>query len=197
MFANRFTAFVDACALAGALKRNLLCTLAEAGFFRIRWSAEVLDETERAIAEILTRKKVTDAAARAARARAALEAAFEEALVVDYGTLLPVCAGTLPDPQDAHVVAAALKTQAAIIVTDNLRHFPSAQMDALNLEVRSADGFIADTIALDPGRAVAAIQRMRQRFQKPEITQARLLLDMEASGLTEVVDVLRDHVASL
>ena len=197
MFANRFTAFVDACALAGALKRNLLCTLAEAGFFRIRWSAQVLDETERAIADILSRKKVTDAARRASRARRALEDAFEEALVADYAALLCVGADTLPDPDDAHVLAAALKTQAAIIVTDNLKHFPPAQMAALNMEVRSTDAFIADTIALDPGRAVAAIRRMRQRFRKPEITQARLLLDMEASGLTEVVDILRSHIDSL
>lgn len=40
VFANRYTAFVDACSLVGVLKRNLLLTLAEAGFFRIRWSRE-------------------------------------------------------------------------------------------------------------------------------------------------------------
>lgn len=197
MFANRFTAFVDACALAGALKRNLLCTLAEAGFFRIRWSARVLDETERAIADILARRKVTDAAERAARARAALEEAFEEAMVSDYAKLLGAGLETLPDPDDAHVVAAALMAQAALIVTDNLRHFPADQMAALNLEVRSTDAFLADTIALDPGRAAAAIRRMRQRFRKPEITPSRLLLDMEAAGLTEAADILREHIASL
>lgn len=190
-------AFVDACALAGALKRNLLCTLAEAGFFRIRWSAQVLDETERAIADILARRKVTDAAERAARARAALEEAFDEAMVSDYAKLLGAGLETLPDPDDAHVVAAALKAQAALIVTDNLRHFPEGQMAALNLEVRSTDAFLADTIALDPGRAVAAIRRMRQRFRKPEITPSRLLLDMEAAGLTEVADILREHIGSL
>lgn len=197
MFANRFTAFVDACALAGALKRNLLCTLAEAGFFRIRWSARILDETERAIADILAHRKVTDAAERAARARAALEQAFEEAMVSDYAKLLGAGLETLPDPDDAHVVAAALKAQAALIVTDNMRHFPEDQMAALNMEVRSTDAFLSDTIALDPGRAVAAIRRMRQRFRKPEITPSRLLLDMEAAGLTEAADILREHIASL
>ncbi len=50
MFANRYTAFIDACTLAGTLKRNLLLTLAEAEFFRVRWSEQVLDETEAAIA---------------------------------------------------------------------------------------------------------------------------------------------------
>ena len=53
MFANRYTAVVDACSLVGTLRRNLLLTLAEAEFFRIRWSEVILDETETAIAAIL------------------------------------------------------------------------------------------------------------------------------------------------
>lgn len=52
MFANRFTALIDACVLAGALKRNLILSLAAAEFFRIRWSTRILDETETAIREI-------------------------------------------------------------------------------------------------------------------------------------------------
>jgi hypothetical protein len=83
---------------------------------------------------------------------------------------------------------------AAMIVTDNLKHFPAAALAPLNLEARSADAFIADTIALDPGRAVAAIGTMRRRFNKPEKTAEILLLDMEVVGLTETVDVLRDYV---
>lgn len=196
MFANRFTALVDACTLAGALKRNLLLTLAEADFFRLRWSVPILDETQAAIEKILTGKGVPDAADRAKRARASMESAFEEAMVSDFEVFLPACQN-LPDPGDAHVVAAALKTQAAMIVTDNLKDFPDADLNALNIEVRSADAFIADTIALDPGRAVAAIRMMRARFKKPEKTAELLLLDMEAVGLTETVDVLRSHVQSL
>jgi len=103
----------------------------------------------------------------------------------------------LPDPGDAHVLAAALKTRAAIIVTDNLKDFPAEILGPLNLEARSADDFIADTIALDPGRAVAAVRTMRERFKRPEKTAEVLLLDMEAEGLTETVDVLRPHAASL
>ncbi|OAP45983.1 PIN domain-containing protein [Sinorhizobium americanum] len=196
MFANRFTAFVDACTLTSALKRNLLLTLAEAEFFRLRWSAIILDETQKAIEKILADKDVADAAVRASRARASMEAAFEEAMVFDFDQFLSACEG-LPDKNDAHVVAAALKTQAAVIVTDNLRDFPEELLRPLNLEARSADAFIADTIALDTGRAVAAIRRMRERFRKPEKTAHVLLLDMEANGLTETVDVLKPHILSL
>ena len=94
-------------------------------------------------------------------------------------------------------MAAALKTQAAVIVTDNLKHFPVKLMEPLNLDIRSADEFIADTIALDVGRAIAAIKKMRDRFKKPEMTAERLLIEMEAVGLTEAVDMLRPHIQSL
>ena len=196
MFANRYTVFVDACALAGALKRNLLLTLAEAEFFRLRWSAPVLDEVQRAIESILADKGAEDAAERASRARAAMEKAFADAMVDEFDTFLPLCDG-LPDPGDAHVLAAAMKTRAATIVTDNLKDFPEAILAKAGIEPRATDAFIADTIELDPGRAVAAIRRMRERFQRPEKTPDLLLLDMEAAGLVEAVDVLRPHVLSL
>ena len=196
MFANRFTAFLDACTLASALKRNLLLTLAEAEFFRVRWSEPVLAETQRAIEQILANKGVEDAADRALRARKGMEDAFEDARVVDFDHLLSASVG-LPDPKDAHVVAAALKTQAAVIVTDNLKDFPPALLRALSLEARSADSFIADTIDLDHGRAVAAITKMRHRLRRPEKTAKVLLLDMEAASLTQTADVLRPYENSL
>ena len=196
MFANRFTALVDACVLAGASRRNLILSLAEAEFFRLRWSSQILDETQRASVDILGRKGEPKAEEHAARARACMEQAFEEATVSDFDLFLCACAG-LPDPGDAHVVAAALGTRADVIVTDNLKHFPHEVLGPLGLDVRSSDAFIADAITLDPGRAVAAINKMRLRLKKPEKTPAALLLDLEAVGLTETVDVLRPYEASL
>jgi predicted nucleic acid-binding protein len=196
VFANRFTALVDACSLASAMRRNLLLSLAEAEFFRVRWSGQILDETERAISDILAAKGLQDAALRARRARLAMQTAFEDADVGDFSRLLKVCGG-LPDPHDAHVLAAALKTRADVIVTENLKDFPASVLGPLNLEARSSDAFIADTITLDHGRAVAAIRRMRERFKRPEKTAEILLFDMEAAGLTETVDALRPHMASL
>ncbi len=195
MFANRFTAFLDACVLAGALKRNLLLSLAEADFFRVRWSERVLGETERAIAGMLTARGVADAAERAARACHQMRRAFDDAAVTDWE---PLATGLeLPDTGDLHVLAAAIKTRASIIVTDNLRHFPSTTLAPLDLEAKSADTFIADTIDLDEARAVAAVRTMRERLKRPEKSADALLLDMEAVGLVETVDVLKAHVRSL
>jgi hypothetical protein len=196
LFANRFTALVDACTLASTLKRNLLLTLAEAGFFRLRWSSQILDETEGAIEKILRGKGRADAAERAKRARTSMETAFEDAMVSDFVKFMSAADG-LPDPKDAHVVAAAIKTQASMIVTENLKDFPPENLAALNIETKSADEFIADTIALDEGRAVAAFRQMRERLNKPEITAEQLLLKMEAEGMQEAVDMLRPYIESL
>jgi hypothetical protein len=41
------------------------------------------------------------------------------------------------------------------------------------------------------------VRTMRERLKKPEKTVEALLLDMEAAGLVETVDVLRAHIGSL
>lgn len=196
MFANRFTALIDACTLADTLRRNLLLSLAAAEFFRLRWSTQILDETQVAIQKILVSKDPATAEAKGLKARQNMEFAFEDAMVSEFDAYLPSCRG-LPDDGDAHVVAAALKTQAHMIVTENLRDFPSAILAPLNLEAKSADAFIADTLSLDVGKAVDAIQQMRERFKKPELTADQLLLEMEARGLLETVDALKPYVKSI
>jgi predicted nucleic acid-binding protein len=181
--------------LAGALKRNLLLSLAEAEFYRVRWSDAVLVETERAIADLLAKRGLADAPLRASRAVAAMRRAFDDAPV---GGWEPIARGlALPDPKDVHILAAAIKTRASIIVTDNLRDFPAEILGPLDIEAKSADSFLADTIGLDEARAVVAVRTMRERFRRPEKTAEALLLDMEASGLVETVDAFRSHVGSL
>lgn len=196
MFANRYTVFIDACSLAGALKRNILLTLAEAEFFRVQWSAEVLAETERALVDIFTKKGIPDPAVIAATQRQRMQDAFPEAMVSDYSAFMTVTGG-LPDANDTHVLAAALKGQASTIVTDNMRDFPESVLMRVGIEAKTADDFIADTIELDIGKAVAVIRALRERYNNPALTADDLLLKMEAVGLTETVDILRPHIESL
>ena len=125
-----------------------------------------------------------------------MEEAFEEASVQDYESLEMGIVG-LPDPDDAHVIAAAVKTRASVVVTENLRDFPVEVLKPLDLEAKTADHIIADTIDLDAGRAVPALRQMRLRFRFPEVDAPTLLLKMEAAGLTRAVDALREHTLSL
>lgn len=91
MFANRFTAFVDACVLAGMLKRNLLLSLAEAEFYRVRWSDRVLDETEAAIKQMRCQRGFIETSSEdARRARRAIERKFEESRVTDFDGIVAI-----------------------------------------------------------------------------------------------------------
>lgn len=196
MFANRYTALVDACSLVSVWRRNLLLSLAEAEFFRLRWSQTILDETERALAKLHHQRGNADGDARARKAIAAMTKAFPEAMVDDFAQLLANPLG-LPDPNDEHVIAAAVKTQAQAIVTENISDFPADLLGRLNLEPRTADEFIADTIALEEGLAIPAIRNMRLRLKRPEMEASDLLRSFEAHGLFETVSVLTQHIGSI
>ncbi len=198
MFANRYTVFVDACSLASVWKRNILLSLAEYELFRLRWSQEVLNETERAIFKILAKKvnNENDVNNRAKSAVAAMNAAFPEALVEDYDGFLEM-GNNLADKDDKHVLAAALKTQAQMLVTENLRHFPATILEPMNIEAKSADEFIADAIELDIALAIPALTKMRKRFNKPYLTADEMLTKMESVGLTITASTLRRYSSIL
>lgn len=196
MFANRYTALIDACTLVSVWRRNLLLSLAEAEFFRVRWSEPVLNETKAALLKMARERSFDDPEARGVRAVKAMQSACPEAMVEDF-TLIGSAQFGLPDPGDEHVIAAAVKTQAQALVTENLKDFPADILGQLNIEARSADDFIADTIALEEGRAIAAIRKMRERLKRPEMSPEDFLRALEANGLLETASVITPHLGSI
>lgn len=192
MFANRFTVVIDACVLAGALKRNIILSLAEAELFRPRWSERILNETEAAIEKMESRKGRDNPPVRARRARTQIEGAFEDAKIDNFEQL-ETGFPELPDKDDAHVVAVAVKTKASIIVTDNLKDFPEEILAPLEIEAKSADDFIADTFDLSLPMSLTAVKSMRERLRRPEMTIEQLLIRMEEIGLPQAADIMRDH----
>lgn len=179
--ADPFTAVLDANVLAGGLTRNLLLTFAEAGFYRPRFSAEILSEVQKYIAAR------TDART-GQRQRANIEKAFPEAIVVGYEPLIDGL--DLPDKKDRHVLASAIQTRAAVIVTDNLKDFPNEVLSNHNVETVSLDDFLADIIDLAGPEAIVAIRRMRERLNNPEIDAEELIRLVEKQGLLQAADQL-------
>jgi predicted nucleic acid-binding protein len=196
MFANRYTALVDACTLVSAPRRDLLLTLAEAEFFRVRWSQQILDETGAALNKIFAERGFADASIRATRSVDAMHRAFPEALVEAHASVAALKFG-LPDANDEHVLAAAVQTQAQAVVTENISDFPAAILAPLNIEARTADEFIADTIELDEGKAVAAIRTLRIRLKRPEMSAEAYLRSLEAHGLFITASILSGHAESI
>ena len=194
MFANRYTAFIDACVLVGVLKWNVLLSLAEAEFFRIAWSNEVLEETERAVSRLFRSYGREQPNIVAAEQIARMKQAFPEACVHDYEILVGI---DIPDMGDLHVLGAAIKAQASTIVTNNLKDFPQKTLDLLNIEVKTADEFIADTISLDIEQAAYVLRDMRLRFRNPSLSSDRLLEKMKVAQLKKTARILREQVENL
>lgn len=193
--ADRFTALADACILASALKRNMLLSLAEREFFRVRWSSRILDETETTIAKLLRRKGNHDPEAGAKRQRGNMCRAFAEALVDGFEPL--EAALTEINRKDRHVLAAAVKTSASVIVTDNLRDFPKGYCAKFDIEPLSADSFFADCISLSPIETMATLGVMRRRFNNPKITPERLIILCEGEYMTKTASLMNENIAAL
>jgi len=147
---DRPVIFLDACVLAGAVRRHLVLSLAEAGFFYPRWSEKVLYETGHAHARIVDGKPGRDGPGEASRLVMALEHAWPEAMVsTDVAQAIKVT-GKLPDPDDAHVMQGAAAGEARLILTENMKDFPRATLKPLGLYARPTGDFIASRLGLAP-----------------------------------------------
>jgi len=137
--------FLDACVLYPPVLRGLLTGAAAAGLYRPLWSARVLAEWRIALA-----RKEGPAAAEAAEAEAGrLARAFPGAQVAAAPETEAFL--TLPDPADAHVLAAAIAGGAGTLVTLNLRDFPARRLAAHGIAPRHPDGFLWELASHAPG----------------------------------------------
>lgn len=116
-----FTALLDTCVLWPSLQRDFLLSLAVEGVYRPVWSSAILDELEYEEARKLVSRGIDriDADGRAARLIETMRTAFDDAEVIGWEPL----AGSygLPDPNDEHVVAAAVVANAGVLVTKNFK----------------------------------------------------------------------------
>ena len=180
-----FTAFYDANVLYPAELRNLLMHLALTGLFRAKWSADVHEEWISALLEKrpdLTRQKLE-------RTRTLMDLHATDALVTGYEDLIPGL--QLPDPDDRHVLAAAIRGQADVIVTMNLRDFPADVVGAFGIEAQHPDEFVLHLLDLAPGLVIAAAETHRQSLKNPPKTASEYLESLERQGLTQTATALQ------
>jgi hypothetical protein len=96
----------------------------------------------------------------------------------------------LPDPDDRHVLAAAIRCHAQVIVTHNLRDFPTSALEPFGLEAQHPDVFVGHLVDLAPGRVAAVVERQAASLTSPP-RSADDLLDLLASDLPRTVAALR------
>lgn len=112
-----------------------------------------------------------------------------DALVTGYESLIEGL--QLPDPDDRHVLAAAIRGRADVIVTMNLKDFPADILTPFGLEAQHPDEFVLHLLHLSPEPVRKAAEHHRQRLKNPPKTLEDYLDTLEAQGLTQAVSVLR------
>mgnify|MGYP000704727996 CR=1 FL=1 len=125
-----------------------------------------------------------------------MRAGFPEAEYCDYKEIEQSLT-CLPDPKDHHVLAVAIACRASVIVTENLKDFPTAALKPYSIEAKSADTFIADSIDLDYPQSVKAISGMLKKLSNPALTPQDWIEKLQERGMTETVEVVFPHIHSL
>ncbi|KPM30967.1 Hypothetical protein I595_2946 [Croceitalea dokdonensis DOKDO 023] len=114
--------------------------------------------------------------------------AFPDALVINYTGLIKGL--ELPDPKDCHVLAAAIKTNANIIVTNNIKDFPKEYLSSYGLSAKTADDFLTDIIDLNPKQATKAFKEMVLNRRNPDLDEFELLDILTKRRLTYTANYL-------
>ncbi|WP_424436735.1 PIN domain-containing protein [Microbacterium sp.] len=155
---------------------DTMLRMADAGAFRPVWSQNVLDEALRALERI---HPGVDLSRFHSRFRSMNEA-FDDALVEGWE---PLAEGIeLPDPNDAHVVAAALLGRADLIVTENVKDFPESVLAPLGLEAIRTDAFLLDQYDLSPSAACRIVMEQAAAMRQPPVEIAQLLERLSRSA---------------
>ena len=176
-----FTAVFDACVLYPATLRDLLMQLAMTDLFRARWTDQIHEEWIRNVLKErsdLTRDMLE-------RTRDLMNRHIRDSLVTGHEGLIPSL--SLPDGDDRHVLAAAIRCNAAVIVTFNLKDFPDVALAPYGVEAMHPDNFIADMFDLDQATVCEAAKIVRARLRNPPKTVEEYLTTLERQGLAETV----------
>ena len=99
------------------------------------------------------------------RTRDLMNGAVADCLVEGYETVMPSL--TLPDPDDRHVLSAAIVGRADVIVMCNLKVFPTDTLSQHDVEAQHPDVFVRHVLDLDMAVALSAVRGQRMSLKSP------------------------------
>jgi len=150
--------------------RDALMQLAVTDLFKAKWTADIHREW---IDALLRNEPQRDRVA-LERTRDLMDRATRDCLVAGYEALVPAL--TLPDPDDRHVLAAAVVGRCDAIVTQNLKDFPSETLAPFGIETQHLDDFFRNQLSLAPGLVCSALRKVRARLNPPYSRKSAILV---------------------
>ncbi len=178
----KFKAVLDTNVIYPIIIRDLLFWFAHYDLYTPKWSENIFAEWK----TVMLRKGISEEEAEKRIHR--VDLAFPDALVQNYNGL--VAQLELPDEDDRHVVAAAIKANANVIVTNNLRDFPEEYLDSFGLKAKSADDFLIDIIDLNSDIALKAFREMVLNRKNPKMDVYEVLDSLRKVGLEDTANYL-------
>jgi predicted nucleic acid-binding protein len=179
------TALIDACVLYSAPIRDLLIRLAQEGLIQARWTAEIHDEWMHNV----LKNNPNTTRERLERTRSLMDSAVRDCLVTDYADLVDSL--LLPDPDDRHVLAAAIRAGAEVIVTYNLADFPADALSSYGLRAQHPDELITHLLEVAHETVCTAAKNQRASLKNPPKSVDEFLAILEKLGLQRTVALLR------
>lgn len=182
----RFVVVLDACVLYPAPLRDFLLRLATTGLFAAKWTDQIHEEW---IGSVLDKRPELEQPL--TRTRELMNNAVADSLVTGHEALVPGL--DLPDPDDRHVLAAAIASGAQLIITFNTKDFPQHRLATYGIESVHPDTFIEHQLGLHQGLVISAAKRHRAALQHPPKTVEQYLDTLAAQGLVVTADLLREY----
>ncbi|MFD3227262.1 PIN domain-containing protein [Rahnella aceris] len=131
------------------------------GLFQPKWTAQIHDEWQR---NLLRNRPALDRS-QLERTTLLMNSALPGANITGYESLIGGL--DLPDPDDRHVLAAAIKSKSEVIVTANLKDFPDDYLRQHDVEALHPDEFITDLMDLNAALVLKAVRLARSNMRKP------------------------------
>lgn len=178
----RFACVLDTNVILPIEIRDLLFWFAHDDLYTPKWSKHIFDEWE----DVMRRKDVSEEEIKKRIGWANL--AFPDAMVENYEALIDGL--ELPDLKDRHVLAAAIKINANIIVTNNLKDFPKGYLSSFGLTAKKADDFLTDIIDLNQKVAINSFRKLVLNRRNPDLDEFQVLDCFRRNGLNDTANYL-------
>lgn len=188
MMVANFTAILDANVLYPASLRSILMYLATTSLFRARWTLDIHEEWIRNLLvkrQDLRREQLEEQ-------RDLMIRAIPDSLVSGYQSIIQGL--ILPDANDRHVLAAAIRSNAEIIVTINLNDFPTDVLGQYNIIAQHPDDFIMDLFDLNPLKVLTSFKEDRNHYLKPPYSPNEYIRILKRQGLANTAAYLEDSI---
>lgn len=177
---------LDANILYSASLRDIFIRLGRIGLYQAKWTEQIHQEWM----DALLRERPTLTSEKLEVLRQLIDKAIPDCKISNYRQIIPDL--DLPDPDDRHVLAAAISGNCQIIITQNIKDFPQTVLNQYDIEAIHPDDFLVELLDTYPGQVYSVIKTTRTHLKNPPYSVEDYLNTLDRVGLVATATKLRE-----